>query len=85
MTIFKKSKSRPALKIYVSRFVNIQGADETEPGGIFTMGYLNTSLYTGNIEYTALANSGSYWLIPMTRQLITIPSLRPNILILTMI
>lgn len=61
------SWDNPVMSFVLTRFVNIQGADESEPGGIFTMGYLNTSLYTGNIEYTPLANSGSYWLIPMTQ------------------
>jgi cathepsin D len=46
--------------------MNVQGAGAEEPGGIFTMGYLNNSLYTGTIEYTSLVNSGTYWLIPLT-------------------
>lgn len=49
-----------------TRFLDVVGAASQEPGGIFTMGYLNTSLYTGNIEYTSLVNSGTYWLIPLT-------------------
>lgn len=49
-----------------TRFVGVAGAADVEPGGVFTMGYLNSSLYTGNIEYTNLAGSGTYWLIPMT-------------------
>jgi cathepsin D len=60
------SPSHAQLGHAFTRFVNIVGASSEEPGGIFTMGYLNTSLYTGSIEYTSLVNSGTYWLIPLT-------------------
>ena len=46
--------------------MSVEGANSEEPGGVFTMGYLNTSLYAGTVEYTSLVNSGTYWLIPLT-------------------
>ena len=49
------------------RFTNDPNAGKLEPGGVFTMGFVNSSLYTGQIEYTNIASSTpSFWLIPMT-------------------
>ncbi|KAF8318714.1 acid protease [Clavulina sp. PMI_390] len=56
----------PVMSFTLTRFTDVAGASQLEPGGIFTMGYLNETLYTGDIEYTSLANSGTYWLIPLT-------------------
>lgn len=56
----------PLMSLVLTRFIGLSGATDDEPGGVFTMGYLNSSLYTGDIEYTNLAGSGTYWLIPMT-------------------
>jgi len=60
-----ESWDNPVMSFALTRFVDVQDAKADEPGGIFTMGYLNSSLYTGDIEYTPLVAS-SYWLIPLT-------------------
>jgi len=40
------------------------------PGGIFTLGGTNSSLYSGNVEFTKLAlEKPTYWLVAMTGQL----------------
>lgn len=39
-----------------------QQADE----GSLTIGGVNSTLYSGNINYIPLTDAGSYWLIPMT-------------------
>ena len=51
-----------------TRFLGVQGAASLEPGGIFTMGELNQSLYTGEIDYVPLPEQGTYWQIPITSQ-----------------
>jgi len=54
------------MSFVLTRFGNSSSQASAEPGGVFTMGYVNSSLYSGNIEYTSLTGSGSYWLIPLT-------------------
>ncbi|CAG8678550.1 16552_t:CDS:2, partial [Acaulospora colombiana] len=45
---------------------NTRGASgDDEPGGQFTMGGTNSSLYNGEINYTSLTRA-QYWTIPMT-------------------
>jgi hypothetical protein len=46
----------------LTRYNNDSNAKDLEPGGTFTMGATNTSLYTGAIDYNSLADDGSYWL-----------------------
>ncbi|KAI8449960.1 aspartic peptidase A1, partial [Phakopsora pachyrhizi] len=48
----------------ITRFVNISSSNEIEPGGVLTLGGLNSSLYKGNISYVNL-KSESYWVIAM--------------------
>jgi cathepsin D len=48
-------------------FINNTRRDQLEPGGQFTMGFTNSSLYDGSIEYTSIpGGEGTYWLIPLT-------------------
>ncbi|EGN92556.1 hypothetical protein SERLA73DRAFT_163994 [Serpula lacrymans var. lacrymans S7.3] len=37
----------------------------TNPGGVLTLGGVNTSLYQGCIEFTNLTSSSTYWTIPI--------------------
>ena len=37
------------------------------------MGYLNTSLYTGEVEYTSIDGDPTYWLIDLTCQSFILP------------
>ncbi|KAL8283138.1 hypothetical protein RQP46_005916 [Phenoliferia psychrophenolica] len=49
-----------------TRFVNVASAySNTEPGGILTLGGVNTSLFTGSMNYVPITDSGTYWLIPL--------------------
>ncbi|KAG1878625.1 acid protease [Suillus tomentosus] len=46
-------------------------AGELEPGGSFTMGYTNESLYTGTIDYQDIPNGqASYWLQQITSMIV---------------
>ncbi|KDQ07158.1 hypothetical protein BOTBODRAFT_70522 [Botryobasidium botryosum FD-172 SS1] len=62
---------QPLMGFYLTRFLNVTGAGTQEYGGEFTMGHLNSSLYTGDIDYVPLpAKAASYWLIPLQQVII---------------
>ncbi|KAJ6518768.1 aspartic peptidase A1 [Mycena sanguinolenta] len=50
----------------LTRFHNQSQAQEEEAGGSFSMGFTNTSLYTGEIEYINIPTTPSYWILPIT-------------------
>lgn len=52
--------------IQLTRYKNDTTAQELEPGGVLTMGYTNSSLYTGSIDYIDIPGTPSYWYIPLT-------------------
>lgn len=59
----------PLMGFYLTRFQNASRGSSEEPGGVFTMGTTNTSLYTGQIDYQnvqSLQNVLSYWTLPLT-------------------
>ncbi|KAF9244096.1 aspartic peptidase domain-containing protein [Melanogaster broomeanus] len=58
--------SEPVMTFQLTRFVNSTTAQPTEPGGSFTMGFMNNSLYTGEIDYQDLVSTPSYWILSMT-------------------
>ncbi|KAG1785607.1 acid protease [Suillus plorans] len=59
--------SQPLMAFQLTRFLNDSKAGELEPGGSFTMGYTNESLYTGTINYQDIPNGqASYWLQQIT-------------------
>jgi len=53
---------------YLTRFRGDPSAQQTEYGGVFTLGGTNSSLYTGDIEYLDVPNgqNPTYWLLPLT-------------------
>jgi hypothetical protein len=71
---------QPLMAFQLTRFVNQSRSRDLEPGGSFTMGFVNTSLYTGDIEYVNIPGGrGTYWILPMTQlsvngNSITLPS-----------
>jgi len=53
---------QPLMAFYLTRFQNVTGAKTQEPGGVFTLGSTNTSLYTGQIDYQDIPSGfTSYW------------------------
>ncbi|KAF8331904.1 acid protease [Cantharellus anzutake] len=60
------SWTSPLMSFVLTRFLDDPTAQKLEPGGVFTMGYLNSSLYTGDIEYTNINGDPTYWLIDLT-------------------
>lgn len=56
----------PGFAFYLTRFANISTAASVEPGGSLTIGYINETLYEGEINYVPIpSGQESYWLIPM--------------------
>lgn len=54
------------------REVNNPTALASEPGGSFTIGAVDSSLFTGDIEYVSIPNGlSTWWLVPMTGKLIS--------------
>eukprot|EP00918_Siedleckia_nematoides_P082398 GHVU01180588.1.p1 GENE.GHVU01180588.1~~GHVU01180588.1.p1 ORF type:complete len:307 (-),score=9.95 GHVU01180588.1:11-931(-) len=58
--------TQPLMAFQLTRFINASDVRPTEPGGSFTMGFVNDSLYTGNIDYQNLPSTPTYWILPMT-------------------
>lgn len=67
-TLAKGSQwTNPMMSFFLTRFIDIQGANTQEPGGEFMMGGTNSNLYTGDIDYVNIPDGQeSYWLIPLT-------------------
>jgi cathepsin D len=55
----------PEFSFFITRFVNDPSAAPEEPGGVFTLGGTNSTLYQGTIDFqtfTPVGSSGSFWL-----------------------
>ncbi|KAG2039952.1 aspartic peptidase domain-containing protein [Suillus americanus] len=52
--------------VQLTRYSNDTNAQDLEPGGVLNMGYTNSSLYTGSIDYIDIPGTPSYWYIPLT-------------------
>jgi cathepsin D len=55
----------PEMSFWMTRFRNDPTASEEEPGGIFTLGGTNTTLFTGDIEFLDMPSTPSFWLLSM--------------------
>ncbi|KAJ3557477.1 hypothetical protein NP233_g11731 [Leucocoprinus birnbaumii] len=58
------------MAFHLTRFNNASDVQKLEPGGSFDMGFTNTSLYTGDIDYVALPSQGTYWILPLSNLLV---------------
>ncbi|EIW77777.1 acid protease [Coniophora puteana RWD-64-598 SS2] len=58
----------PLMALQLTRFGNHTSASDTEPGGSFTMGYTNSSLFTGSIEYHNLTETPTWWVINISAE-----------------
>ncbi|KAG2121888.1 aspartic peptidase domain-containing protein [Suillus clintonianus] len=52
--------------VQLTRYTNDTTAQQLEPGGVLNLGYTNSSLYTGSIDYIDIPGTPSYWYIPLT-------------------
>ena len=57
----------PEMSFWLTRFVNDPQAQTLEPGGAFTLGGTNSSLFTGDIDFVNIPSSvtPSFWLLPV--------------------
>jgi len=53
----------PEMSFWMTRFRNVPTANEEEPGGIFTLGGTNSTLFTGDIEFLDMPSNPSFWLL----------------------
>ncbi|KAJ7141119.1 aspartic peptidase domain-containing protein [Mycena epipterygia] len=58
----------PEMAFWLTRFRGVKGVQEEEPGGSFTLGGTNSSLFTGDIEFLPMAGSStpSFWLLSVS-------------------
>jgi cathepsin D len=58
------SFTNPEFSFFLTRFVNDPNAQTEEPGGVFTLGGTNTTLFQGNIDFQSFTppTGGSFWL-----------------------
>jgi len=57
----------PVMAFHLTRFLDDQNAETLEPGGSFNMGFVNQSLYTGDIDFQNIpSGQESWWILPMT-------------------
>jgi len=58
---------QPLMAFQLTRFSNDSQAKTLEPGGSFTMGFTNNTLYTGDIDFQNIPSGQvSYWILPLT-------------------
>ena len=51
----------------LTRFLDVQNVQELEPGGTFNLGAVNTSLFTGDIDYQDIPDGQEgFWLQEIT-------------------
>jgi len=59
--------TEPLMAFQLTRYNNGSDVHSLEPGGTFTMGAVNTSLYTGDIDYNDIPDGDStYWVQTIT-------------------
>jgi cathepsin D len=59
--------SAPEMGFWLSRFRGTSNPTNEEPGGAFTFGGVNASLYTGDIEFLALTGTASaFWSLDLS-------------------
>lgn len=57
----------PLFAFQLTRFTNSTNAGQLEPGGTFTLGATNSSLFTGDIDYQNIPEGApGYWIQELT-------------------
>ncbi|TCD65054.1 hypothetical protein EIP91_003292 [Steccherinum ochraceum] len=60
---------------HLTRYLDDVSARSSEPGGTFSFGAVNTSLYTGEIDYVDIPEDRvGYWLLELTGEYVTLSS-----------
>ena len=59
--------NEPLMSFQLTRFIDVKNAQELEPGGTFTIGATNSSLFTGEIDYQPIpSGQETYWTQELT-------------------
>ena len=58
--------SSPEMSFWLARNLNPLSETSLAPGGVFTLGGTNSSLFSGNIEFHDLASTPSFWLLSLS-------------------
>jgi len=59
--------NEPLMAFHLTNFNGVSGTSTLEYGGSFDLGFTNSSLYTGAIDYTDIPDGDeSFWLIPLS-------------------
>jgi cathepsin D len=59
--------SASEMAFYLTRFKDDSNAKDEEPGGVFTLGGTNSSLFTGDIEFLNMpSGTPTFWLLTMS-------------------
>jgi cathepsin D len=59
----------PEMAFYLTRFNGDSSAKEEEPGGVFTLGGTNSTLFTGDIEFLNMpSGTPTFWFLTMSGQ-----------------
>ena len=57
----------PLMAFHLTRFLDVPRARALEPGGTFTLGAVDNSLFTGEIDYQPIPDGqAGYWLQEIT-------------------
>ncbi|KAH7926412.1 acid protease [Leucogyrophana mollusca] len=56
----------PLMSIQLRRYGNDTSAQTEEPGGTLMMGYVNSSLYTGDIDYQDIPGTPGFWSLTLS-------------------
>jgi len=58
----------PVMSFFLTDFANDPNAQQEEFGGAFTMGFTNSTLFTGNIDFQDIpSNDQTFWQIPLSK------------------
>lgn len=68
--------SSPEMSFFLARLIDVPNSPQEAPGGTFTLGGTNSSLFSGSIEFTNIVNGNppSFWLLPISRKFLYAPS-----------
>ena len=55
----------PVMAFHLTRFINGSGVSDIEPGGSFTLGAVNHSLFNGDIDFQPVDGDTAYWTIEL--------------------
>ena len=70
--------AQPEMAFWLTRFIDVPNPSDEEPGGLFTLGGVNNTLFQGDIEFLNVPtasdpNDATFWLLEMTSEFLASP------------